>query len=65
MSDPKPTPTATPETWTAKEEIRIPQRDGTSVVLPEGHVMPYADARRLAKAGVVVLETGKQAKAEK
>ena len=66
MSDPKPQAAEAkpPETFKIKGEIAIPQRDGTNVVLPEGHEMPMADAKRLEKAGVLNLNTGKQAKAK-
>lgn len=63
MSDPKPATPATkePDVYTLKSELNIPQRDGTHITLPEGHTMPVADARRLAKAGVLDFDKGKQA----
>lgn len=61
----KPTAPATKEadTLTLREEIFVPQRDGTNVVYPAGHVLPMADAKRLIKAGVLT-DTGRQAKKE-
>lgn len=50
-------------TFNLKEELHIPQRDGTSVVLPIGPV-PMADAKRYAQKKLLDLNTGKAPKEE-
>ena len=65
MSDPQKPAEVKADTVTTKGEIRIPQRDGTDVVLPEGHVFPMAIARKLEKQGLLDVATGKAPKAEK
>lgn len=68
MSDPKPElkkPEA--ETYTPKADITWKQRDGSVMVIaPAGVALPMAEAKRLAKAGALDMDTGKPpvAKAE-
>lgn len=47
------------DTVVLKGEIGIPQRDGTNVVLPAGHVLTKEQAVALVKAGLLDGATGK------
>ena len=62
MSDPQKPAEIKADTVTTKGELFIPQRDGTSVKLPEGHVFDAATAKRLEKLGLFDTATGKAPK---